>query len=572
MNSSTSIMFAARQVAQSRGPDGSILLRSRAEMSDPIPSVLDWMRTWARETPDVAVLTQDAEDGRAALTYGDAWLQVNRVATDLISRGVEPGDRIAVLVGNGIPHFVIGFGAMLARAIYTPVAPQYLLDSSAGSKLDLVLQHLRPRLVVSTGVETEATSGHVVLAPAELLRSAAERNEAQVSAPDHFTQIRSDDVAKILLTSGTTGQPKPVAMTHRMMTSNMAMTFDVWPFLLKSKPEIVDWLPWNHAFGGSANVHLVISRGGTLHIDGAGGRPGAIDSTVRLLTHVRPTYHGTVPAGFAALIPALERDVTFRRSFFERLDIMFSAGASMNPRLHSKLRELSATVRDVAVPIVTGWGATELGPGATMVHESDAGPGNIGTPMPGVEVRLTPSGGHDHDKFELWVRSPSSAGAYWEMPEENKAFTEDGFYRTGDTATFVDPENPNAGLTFRGRVNEDFKLANGTWVDAAGVRDALLSASDGALRDVCVLGADQPHLAVFAWATDADHFGVDQLQQLIDRYNTTSVQRSRRIHAGIVASPEPSGNELSQKGQLVRSVIMETRAADIANLFAEESV
>jgi feruloyl-CoA synthase len=563
-------MFAARDISASVNQDGSITLRSRAELSDPTTTVLHWLHDWAIDTPDAPLLTEPTSDGRRSITYREAWTLVGTLAEDLLDRGVEPRDRVVVLMSNGIDHLLVAFATMLLRAVYTPVAPQYLADTAPGSKIDTVLQHLRPRLVISESAPSSLARSSQVVRPSDIFRSIETRPHRSRTQAERFSRLQATDVAKILLTSGTTGLPKPVAMTHLMMTSNMAMTFDVWPFLKASKPEIVDWLPWNHAFGGSANVHLVLSRGGVMHVDRPAGGTDGLSRTINLLTQVRPTYHGTVPAGFAALLPVLERDLAFRHAFYARMDIMFSAGAAMNPDLYTRLRELSSTVRDRPVPIVTGWGATELGPGATMVHEPDAGPGNIGTPMPGVEVRLVPYEDPTQHKYEMWVRSPSSSRGYWHMPGASGAFSSDGYYRTGDAAAFANPHQPSAGLVFRGRVTEDFKLANGTWVDVEGIRDQLLSAASGALRDVCIVGADREFLAIIAWVNNPETFGPEDLDRLIDAHNAENPQASRRIRRGIIADPAPSGNEISQKGQMVRAAILEARTTEIERLFGLE--
>lgn len=566
-----SARFATPAVDCRREPDGSLVLRSRVPAGRPTATVLHWLRRYAAETPDAALLTVAADGGRRRWTYAQAWADVCRVAAGLRADGLRVGDRVVVLGANSVEHLSVTLAAMLAGGVAVPVAPQYAGPGAEHDKLAGLLAVLDPAVVwVGSAAPAAVVAATAAGAPRILVGAAALADLTGDTVP------RPEDLdpgapAKILLTSGSTGRPKPVAYTQAMMTTNVRMTLDVWPFLGERPPVLVDWLPWNHAFGGNANVHLVLALGGTLHVDEAAGRPDRLDTTLANLRRFRPTFHGAVPAGFAALLPALEADPDLRAAFFERLDVLFSAGAAMHPTVFRRLTELSAGVRGTAVPIVTGWGSTEVGPGATMVHAHGVDPDCIGTPLPGVEIALRPAGG----KQELLVRGPCVAAGYWNLPEQTRAaFTPDGWYRSGDAGELVDPADPARGLRFAGRIAEDFKLANGTWVDCAGIRSALLSRSGGRLRDLVVAGADRPALCVLAWpdTRTPDPFDEEDLRVLIDAHNRDQTRPSTRVLDGALLDPEPDGDELSSKGALVRAAVLERRAALVEDLYDRQGV
>ena len=397
-----------------------MLVRSRQRPTPPSPTVLHWLAHWAEATPDVAFVTEAAatsasprpgpDPDRRSLTYGEAWHTAGRIASGLRATGVGPGERVLVAAPNSIEHLCVGLGAMLAGAVYAPMARQYL-NVGGSEKLAAVLQLLSPALAfVADAAAAEALGGADRDLRTLVGRAGVEQliglGDGRPFAPDP-DHLDPNAPTKILLTSGSTGTPKPVAYTQLMMTANTQMTIDVWPFVAARKPVLVDWLPWNHAFGGNANINLVLSQGGALHIDEGGGRPDGLARTVANLRRLRPTFHGTVPAGFTALLAAVEAEPAFGDAFFSRLDVMFTAGAAMYPATFERLNLASSRVRGRPVPIVTGWGSTEAGPGATMVHRRDVPPGCIGTPLPGVDVKLEPVGA----KYELLVRSPASPPA-----------------------------------------------------------------------------------------------------------------------------------------------------------------
>ena len=303
----------------------------------------------------------------------------------------------------------------------------------------------------------------------------------------------AETVAKILFTSGSTGTPKGVPTTHRMVCTSLSQIETLWPFMRDHTPVILDWLPWSHVFGGSFSVNTVLRYGGTLHIDDGKPIPGEIARTLRNLREVRPTLYWNVPRGYELLLPLLQTDAEARQNFFGDLALMFYAGASLPASLWRELVRLGKRATGREIPMTTSWGLTETAPSITMINRAALAPGNIGIPMPGLELKLVPHQG----KLEARVRGPNVMRGYWNSPEANAAaFDEEGFFRTGDAVLFADPADPAQGLIFDGRTTEDFKLLTGTWVDAAAVRLRAQAALAGLITDVVVTGADRNELGL----------------------------------------------------------------------------
>ena len=419
---------------------------------------------------------------------------------------------------------------------------------------------------------------------------------------DRAAAVGPGTIAKILFTSGSTGQPKGVLNTHQMMCANQQMIRQTWPFLTGEPPVLLDWLPWSHTFGGNHNVNQVIANAGTLWIDDGRPAPGMIERTVRNLADVSPTVYYNVPAGYAALLPFLERDRDLAAAFFARLRLVFFAGAALPQRLWDAIGELAASVGSAA-PMTTSWGATETAPAATSAHFAGGRADCIGVPLPGVDVKLAPVG----DRLEIRVRGPNVTPGYAGRPDLTEAaFDSGGFYRTGDAVTLVDPGDPNAGLRFDGRIAEDFKLATGTWVRVGTLRPALLSASGGLLQDAVLAGQDAGFIGALGWlspqravqvagagsgasATDpaaaaagpaalaadpaalvADPAVRAEAARALDRYNAGRTGTSQQIRRLILLAEPPSlaDGEITDKSYVNQRAVLRRRAGLVAALYA----
>ena len=412
-----------------------------------------------------------------------------------------------ILSGNSIDQALLTLGGFLAGVTVVPVSPAYSLMSQDYGKVKHIAALVKPGLVYAAdagpfgGVLSAVDFGgaELVLSKgngATRVRRACSSTRPTAAVDEALRAVGPDSVAKILFTSGSTAMPKGVINTHGMLCANQQSLAQIWPFTAETPPVLVDWLPWNHTFGGNHNFNLILKRGGTMYIDAGRPAPPLIPITVRNLTEIAPTIYFNVPAGYGALLPFLERDADLRARFFERLDLIFYAAAALPQDLWTRLENVAREARGEPVMMTSSWGLTETSPLATAAHFPIDRAGVIGVPVPGVEIKLTPV----EDKLEMRVKGPNVTPGYLGQPELTaKAFDEDGWYRTGDAGKLEDDEDPNKGLVFDGRVVEDFKLMTGTFVSVGNLRIAALAAASPLLMDAVVCGHDRDYVGLLAW-------------------------------------------------------------------------
>jgi feruloyl-CoA synthase len=400
-----------------------------------------------------------------------------------------------------------------------------------------------------------------------------------------FSGLRPDAVAKILFTSGSTGTPKGVVNTHRMLAANQQMMRQAWPFLAAERPVIVDWLPWSHTFGGNHNVNMALTSGGTLYVDAGRPVPGLFAQTVANLADVPPTIYFNVPAGYAQLVPALEADPDFAGRFFSRLRLIFNAAAALPPALRERLAAVARRTTGHEVTLTGSWGATETAPAVTTAHYAFTDARCIGVPLPGAEVKLVPA---EEDAYEIRVRGPNVTPGYVARPDlTGQAFDGEGFYRTGDAVAFADPDDLNAGLVFRGRIAEDFKLSTGTFVRVGAVRTALLSAIP-VLSDAVLAGENRDRVGALAWLNPAearavlgeqpepdgeliDHEGLRaHLARALAGHNEAPGSSGRIERLLIMARPASlDDGEITDKGYINQRRVLARRTALVDMLYAD---
>jgi feruloyl-CoA synthase len=597
------IPWPARDIAVDRRADGSIVMRSRVPLNpypDHLPSLL---RRWGVEAPDRTWLAQRRGEDRAwrRVSYREALATVDAVSQALIDLGLGPARPVMILSANSLEHALLTMAAMQVGAPAAPVSPAYSLVSRDHAKLRHVFDLVRPGLVfVQDGPPfdralaaldlTGVTVVHVDRAPTGLA-SIAWASLAGTRATDavlaRLAEVGPDTVGKLLFTSGSTGMPKAVPNTQRMMCANLVMYLQCRPRDPSDPPpQLLDWLPWNHTMGGNALFNPVLADGGTLHIDDGRPVPGQFDETVHNLREVAPTYMSNVPAAWAMLATALEADEALAAHFFSRLRLMGYGGATLPDDLYRRLQSLAIRHTGQRIVMVTGWGCTETAPTATSTYWNTERVGLIGLPYPGIELKLVPTGG----KFELRIRGPIVMAGYHGQPELTaKAFDEEGFYMIGDAATFVDPEDPSEGLVFAGRVVEDFKLGSGTFVHVGTLRVASIAAASPVLQDTLVAGQDRPYVGLLAWPNiaacrivaglpDADvdtlvrHPAVIAcLRDGLRAMNAEASGSSGRIGRVMLLTEPPSvdGNEMTDKGYVNQRAGLERRAAWVERLYAE---
>ncbi|QDW41144.1 AMP-binding protein [Bradyrhizobium sp. KBS0727] len=597
------IEWLKRDIAVDRRPDGAIVLKSRIPLQAYEKHIPAYLAKWAREAPERTWLAQRAGADRKwrKVSYGEAKRTVDGLTQGLLNLGVADGRPVAILSGNSIEHALMTQAAMQARLPAAPVSPAYSLMSQDHMKLKYLFDLIKPAVVmVQDGPTFEKAlkaldlTGVTVVHVARPCDGIKSVSFAELAATPMTTaversiaKITPDTVGKLLFTSGSTGMPKAVINTQEMMCANAAMMMQVRPRDAGSPlPNVLDWMPWNHTMGGNAAFHPVLVDGGTLYIDDGRPMPGQIEETLRNLREISPTYYANVPAGYAALAAAMEKDDALCRSFFKNLSIMAYGGARLPDDLYDRMQALAVKTTGERIVFYTGWGSTETAPTATGTYWDTERVGLIGLPFPGVELKLVPCG----SKYELRLRGVNVTPGYFGRDDLTKAaFDEEGFYCIGDAGVFVDENDPVQGIIFAGRVVEDFKLTTGTFVHVGSLRTDAIAAATPAVHDALVAGQDRAFIGLLAWPNlhacrqmvgnaDATFEDVIRHPEVIacvkrglEAHNASTTGSSMRIaRAMLMAEPASiDGNELTDKGYINQRAGLERRAVLVEKLYAE---
>jgi len=562
-----------------RRADGAILLRSPHPLSSYPANLTTRLMHWARETPAQRFIAQrDASGGWRSLTYAETYARVRSLGQALLDRGLSQERPLAILSDNDIEHALLALACMHVGITYAPVSSAYSLVSTDHAKLKYVIGLLTPGLVYATdgarfakAIAAAVPSGTEVLHEDHFGALLATAPGADVDKA--HAAVGPDTIAKFLLTSGSTGQPKAVINTQRMLCSNQQMLTQSLPSLRDVPPVLVDWLPWNHTAGSNHNLGLVLNHGGTLYIDEGRPVPGLIEKTARNLREVGPTIYFNVPRGYEALLPFLRDDEALRRSFFSRLGLIQYAAAVLPQPIWKAYEDLAVKTCGERILWITGYGATETAPAAMFTSRGAARAGSVGLPVDGIEMKLVPVA----DKLEARFRGPSITPGYWRQPElTSSAFDEEGFYRTGDALRFVDAADPKQGFEFDGRTTEDFKLTTGTWVSVGPLRAKINSACSPLVQDVVITGHDRASLGalVFPNAVVCRELSATELrarlQPVFARLARESTGSSTLIARAMIMVDAPSidAGEVTDKGSINRRAVLKHRAALVEKLYA----
>lgn len=566
--------------------DGSFVLRSPEPLKPYARCIGEWLERWAAETPDApAFAERGADGGWRRLTWAQTRAQVGRIAQSLLGLKLAPQAPIVVLSDNALDHLLLLLAGMhIGRAVCT-VSSAYCRLTRDHTKIHGILNTLGPALVYASDAAVYgpalASSGlHAVVVfshgaetyPGAIAFDSLTRTAEGPAVTSAFEAITPDTHAKYLLTSGSTGHPKVVINTHRMLCANQQMIAQAWRFLEQEKPVLVDWLPWSHTFGGNHNLNMVLRNGGTLVIDDGRPAPGLIEKTVANLCDVQPTIHFNVPRGLDMLLPLLEADPERAQRFFGRLRAVFYAGAALPQATWDRLQALALKVRGEPVWLTTSWGSTETSPAITSAHWKLERAGVIGGVLPGMELKFVPNGG----KLEMRVRGVSVFPGYRDAPHLTaQAFDAEGYYCIGDAGFLADEAHPERGVVFNGRVAEDFKLTTGTWVSVGTLRVRVVSALAPYAQDAVITGHDRDEIGVLVFPTpQAAALAPDELAQRV-----AASLRTLRAEGGgssqtparaLVLRDPPSADagEITDKGYINQSAVLKRRAADVAALYA----
>ena len=548
-------------VAERRG--GALYLRSSHPLGAYPRTMTERLDYWAARAPERVFLAQRAADGAwLRLTYAQARTRARRVAAALLERRLSAERPLAVLSGNDIEHALLELAAMYIGVPYAPVSPAYSLVSTDFAQLRRVMELVTPGLAyVANRAQfqraTDAACGGI-----EVIDALPERDaDAEVAAAQ--ARVGPDSIAKFLFTSGSTGMPKAVINTQRMWCSNQVMVREVLAWVQDEPPVMVDWAPWHHTAGGNKDFGMVLFNGGTLYIDEGKPLPGAIEATVRNLREVAPNWYFTVPKGYEMLLPYLKSDLALRKNFFSKLKALWFAGAGVSQHVFDQYRELAYETCGEQILFLTGLGSTETAPFTVARTWDSADASNMGVPPPGVDMKLVPM----DDRYEARLKGPHITPGYWRQPEITKAsFDEECYYRLGDAFALADDADPAAGLLFRGRISEDFKLSTGTWVHVGPLRAKFIEHFAPLVRDVVIAGDGRSELGALvfpAGKVDAAELRV-RLQSM---ENTGSSNRIARLLA-LDEPPSLDAGEMTDKGSINQRAVLKRRAALVEELYA----
>ncbi len=599
------VRLGPADVVVEKAANGTRYVRSPHPLGEYPDKMTERLDRWAEQAPERTFLAERGPDGEwKRLRYGEARRLGRNIGQAILDRKLSPERPIAIISGNDIEHALLGLGAMYAGVPYAPISTAYSLVSTDFTKLRHIFGILTPGLVFAADGEKYGRAiDRLLPEDAELVvtanpppnatlfpdLTATEAGRALDTAHD---RAGPDTIVKFLFTSGSTGMPKGVINTQRMWTSNSEMARNYFAFVDDEPPVILDWLPWNHTFGGNADVGLVLYTGGTLYIDHGKPAPHLFGESIRNLREIAPTIYLNVPKAFETLIPYLGRAPELRKRFFSRLRLLYYAGAGLSMNVWDDLARISAHTCGERVMMMTGLGSTETAPHALFSNKSADRPGLVGGPSPGVELKLVPLPDEDggRGKLEARLRGPNITPGYWRQPELTKeAFDEEGFYKLGDALRFVDESKPQLGFMFDGRIVEDFKLSSGTWVSVGPLRGRLLAHLAPYTTDIVVAGRDRDHVSILILpglascrtacgeelqdAEPRELLSSDAVRSLfrsrLNEFSRTATGSSNRVVSAILLDEPPSidAHEVTDQGSLNQRAILENRQALVEDLY-----
>ena len=597
------VRLGTTQATANRRADGSILLTLDEPLLPYPTKITACLRHWASVAPDRTFLAQRGTDQNwTRMTYTATLHKARAVGQALLERGLSASRPVMILSENDLENAVLALGAMYVGVPYVPVSPSYSLLATDFSKLRRIVDSIRPGLVFAASGARYAKALNAVLPPSTeivIVRDSAAVPSATIfeqllatspsSAVDAaFDKVDADTLAKVLFTSGSTGFPKGVMFSQRMLCSNRQQVIQSMPFLHEEPPTLVDWLPWHHTFGGTNNFGIALYSGGSFYIDDGRPLPELVMPTVQNLREIAPTIFFNTPKGFDALIPYFRRERSLRERFFSRLQLIYYGGAKLPEPTWAAMDELAMDTIGERILIVSGIGCTEAGPTPTTTNWDPQRQALAGLPVPGVQVKLAPVG----DKLELRLKGPCVTPGYWRDDNATRrAFDAEGFFCLGDAVKCLDPEHPEKGMRFDGRIAENFKLTSGTWVNVFEVRESILNACAPYVRDVVIAGHDRDFIGALVFpdiescrglcasaATTANAAAVlesvevrKRFGELFAKLKAAGTGASNRVECFIVELELPSldSGEMTDKSTVSQRAVLERRAAVVDKLFAE---
>ncbi len=592
------------EISNPTSNQGGVVLKSMVQLKKSPHRMTQRLIQWAKKTPDKVFIGQkDSKGNWRTLTYAQTYEKVKTIAQYLLRTNLSPERPLAILSENSIEHGLMALAALHIGIPYSAIAPAYSLKSTDFEKLKHTIDLLTPGLIfvqdgkqyekalnaVARDIEIIAVndplSNHVHFKKWTIPPKGIINDLGNIIVNNKFKEIQPDTIAKILFTSGSTGLPKGVINTHGNITTNWQQITQTFPFMQNGGLNFIDWLPWNHVFGGNHNFGLTLFNGGSLYIDEGNPTPKGIHKTVENLRDIAPTMYCNVPKGFEDLIPFLKEDKALRDNFFSNLKLLFYAGAGMAQHVWDSLEELAYETTGKRILISSGLGMTETSPSSMFNSHFGSFSGMLGVPVAGMELKLVPNGG----KLEARFRGKNVMPGYWRNPEATaKAFDTEGYYCTGDALKFVDENDPNKGMIFDGRIAEDFKLDTGTWVSVGVLKAKLITAGKGLIQDAAITGHDRSFVGaiVFPELNYCKKIsGLGENASLHDIVNTPSVLAALQVVLNTFAHQSTGSStlikravfadftlsidkgEITDKGSINQRMILANRAEYVEMLY-----
>ena len=579
------VALGPASVVVERGEAGTLLLKSPAPLGAYPARLTQRLVQYAATAPERTFIAKRLPGGDwRRITYAHALEYARRIGQGLLDRGLSAERPLMILSENDLEHAMLALAALHAGVPFIPVSPAYSLVSRDHGKLKFVADLMTPGLVFTAdGMKYERAIAAAIPGATEVVithgfvpgRNTTPFSELAATQPtarveEAHEAIAPGSVSKFLLTSGSTGMPKAVIQTQRMLTSNLQMIVDSLPFLAEEPPVLVDWLPWNHTFGGNHNYGIALYNGGSLYIDEGKPVPGLIAETLRNLREISPTVYFNVPRGFEEIAQALHADEVLAARFFARVKMLFYAAASLAQPIWESLHAAAEKACGERILMITGLGMTETAPFACVANWEAGQSGGIGHPAPGVEMRLVPVG----DKLEVRYRGPSVTPGFWRREAlTREAFDEEGFYRSGDAARFLDPADPQKGLAFDGRIAEDFKLTSGTFVSVGPLRARIIAAGTPWVQDAVIAGHNRNEVTALiiprSGTPESPALRLDCRRILDQLAGDATGSASRVARAILLAEPlSIDAGEITDKGSVNQRAVLKARAALVEDLYA----